>query len=289
MRDHQGRTPIFFKWSEQAFITDTRCMHWQASLLYRALLQSAWCLSTRPDVPDDDAAIARILSVPEAVWLEHAADVRKMFSPLTVDGVRLLRQGRLHREWCVIEAHRAKQTELANRRWNKTRSENGSASASNDGEADEEVEVDGIRKAYAKAYAKAHAKASSSSPSLISSNLSHSSSGKMPDARPAGGVSFPAADADVDRTATPAAKSDDSTDVQRISSLCVQAWDKLPNPVDVRALLAMYPAEVIEQALAHYDYRLESRDRPFAEKAFFADRGCVAVVTAMSREATGRR
>jgi hypothetical protein len=71
---------LFQKWAERDFRADTTHLHWQARLFYRSLLQAAFFVSTRPDLPDDNDELRRILGgVPDDVWVEHQDEVRKMF------------------------------------------------------------------------------------------------------------------------------------------------------------------------------------------------------------------
>jgi uncharacterized protein YdaU (DUF1376 family) len=128
--NNSGKAPLHQKWVEKEFVFDTMHMHWQARLYYRALLQSAWHLSTRPDLPDDDAQLRSILGgVPEEQWNEHREVVRAMFTAETVNGIKVLSQKRLRRDWQTIEEYRERQSALANRRWNKSNKKQAHAKA----------------------------------------------------------------------------------------------------------------------------------------------------------------
>jgi uncharacterized protein YdaU (DUF1376 family) len=113
-RDYSGKAPIFQKWDDKSFQYDTAHMHWLAQLLYRSLLQKAFHLSTRPDLPADDAQLQNILGVPADVWNEHKAAVRAMF---TLDAAGLLWQKRLREDWRSLSIYRDQQTKRINARW----------------------------------------------------------------------------------------------------------------------------------------------------------------------------
>lgn len=99
--------PIFQKWDELGFLRDTRHLHWQARNLYRALLQSAWYESTRPDIINDDAHLVAILGVPPNIWDRHKGAVRSMFQ--ADPGTGNLFQKRLRADWEEIALYREKQ------------------------------------------------------------------------------------------------------------------------------------------------------------------------------------
>jgi uncharacterized protein YdaU (DUF1376 family) len=109
VNDYTGKAPIFQKWDDKAFAYDTMNLHWQARLFYRALLQVSWHLTTRPDLPDDDAQLQHILNAPSDIWDAHKAAVRGMFTRDAETGV--LWQKRLRADWAVLVAYREKQRE----------------------------------------------------------------------------------------------------------------------------------------------------------------------------------
>jgi hypothetical protein len=123
-KDYSGKAPFYQKWDEKAFSFDTMHLHWQARDLYRHLLQAAWHLPTRPDLPDDDDQLCSILGVPKEVWDTHRAAVRAMLTPEEVNGVRVLLQKRLRLDWGELEEHRQQQTDKANARWRKSNGNN---------------------------------------------------------------------------------------------------------------------------------------------------------------------
>ncbi|HXN20411.1 MAG TPA: hypothetical protein VN875_18890 [Candidatus Binatus sp.] len=111
---------LFQKWAERDFRADTTHMHWQARSFYRSLLQAAFFVSTRPDLPDDDDELCRILGgVPDDVWAEHNSEVRKMFQHGDVNGIKVLWQSRLRKDWTAIESYREEQRAKATKGWQK--------------------------------------------------------------------------------------------------------------------------------------------------------------------------
>jgi hypothetical protein len=99
--------PRFIAWYESDFQAEPLVRHMRplARHLYRALLiQSSYC-STRPYLPDDDSQLWMLADAEsEAQWVEHAKAVRAMFSPVEIEGVKLLSQKRLLVEWEKMEA-----------------------------------------------------------------------------------------------------------------------------------------------------------------------------------------
>jgi hypothetical protein len=115
---------LFQRWHERDFLADTLCIHWQARLFYRALLQAAFLVTTRPDLPDDDDQLRRLLGgIPESTWEEHRVEVLGMFERAEVGGVKVLFQKRLRKDWASLEEYRDEQREKANTRWAKRRGE----------------------------------------------------------------------------------------------------------------------------------------------------------------------
>ena len=110
--DYTGKAPIYQKWDEKAFQFDTQHMHWMARNFYRVLLQNAFHLHTRPDLPDDDEQLCRIAcGGDKKVWAKHGPAVRAMF---TRDPDRkILWQKRLRQDWHILAAYRQKQKEHA--------------------------------------------------------------------------------------------------------------------------------------------------------------------------------
>jgi hypothetical protein len=116
-KDYIGKAPIYQRWDEKAFAFDTGHMHWTAQLLYRTLLQKAFHLSSRPDLPADDSQLQNILGVPAAVWDEHKAAVRAMFNLDTAVGDGVLWQKRLRNDWQDLFLYRLQQKKRIDAHW----------------------------------------------------------------------------------------------------------------------------------------------------------------------------
>jgi uncharacterized protein YdaU (DUF1376 family) len=113
MKSFNGKKPNFQKWDEQSFTIDTTHLDWLDRLLYRALLQKAWYISARPNLPDNDAELRKVLGgVPEDIWKEHKTAVRSMFRTASVNGAAVLTQKRLQEDWGSLEAYRTQQAEF---------------------------------------------------------------------------------------------------------------------------------------------------------------------------------
>lgn len=122
MKNFNGKRPIYHLWDEPSFVMDTAYLPWMERLIYRALLQTAWYCSSRPDLPNDDIQLQRMLGIPESVWNEHKAGVRAMFQSDTVNDQPVLFQKRLRRDWATLEEIRRKKTDAAEVRWSKEKS-----------------------------------------------------------------------------------------------------------------------------------------------------------------------
>jgi uncharacterized protein YdaU (DUF1376 family) len=118
-----GKKPVYHQWDEPSFMMDTMHLPWLERLLYRALLQGAFHCSTRPDIPDDDLQLQRMLCIPESVWTEHKADVRAMFQAETVNDKKVLFQNRLRKDWTTLEDMRRKRSEAG--KWSRTEDKSG--------------------------------------------------------------------------------------------------------------------------------------------------------------------
>jgi len=103
------RKPLYQPWNEEAFRADlhvgamTPTQRW----IYRTLLQAAFFHSTRPHLPDDDAQLWLLAGceTPKQ-WERNKGVVRAMFTPVEVDGLRLLSQKRLLADWDRLEEKR---------------------------------------------------------------------------------------------------------------------------------------------------------------------------------------
>jgi hypothetical protein len=114
-KDYIGKSPIFQKWDEKSFSFDTAHMPWLARLLYKALVNKAFHVSTRPDLPSDDTQLTNILGVPPEVWAEHRTAVLAMFTRDAETG--LLWQKRLRNDWQDLYIYRLQQKKRVESRW----------------------------------------------------------------------------------------------------------------------------------------------------------------------------
>jgi hypothetical protein len=268
--DYTGKAPFYQKWDEKAFQFDTMHLHWQARLLYRALLQSAWHLSTRPDLPADDNQLQNILSVPSDIWTQHSKAVRSMFHIDNEIGV--LWQKRLRADWKTLTDYRAKQKELANRRYNKTNA----GDAQNLEEKSREEYSSSYQLAAAKAPAKASLSRLSSDESPSSDHFGLSlpySSGSQPD---------PASTSVCPETSDEAGKK---PDVDYLVSVCHELEWQLPKRSDVQSLLNEHTVSEIAAAMREYAEGCHGDDH--AERLFFAEGGGTGVVLARRRRPAG--
>jgi len=103
------RKPLYQPWNEETFRADlhvgamTPTQRW----IYRTLLQAAFFHSTRPYLPDDDVQLWLLAGCESPKQWERNKDaVRAKFTPVEVDGVRLLSQKRLLADWERIEEKR---------------------------------------------------------------------------------------------------------------------------------------------------------------------------------------
>lgn len=123
--------PPFFPFWAKDWITSeaTRLMSLAARGAYADLLAIAWLSSDEPcTLPDDDASIARLLSVPLREWKSVAGVVRQQFA-LTPSG--RLRNARLWEVYCEVQAKRDKMSrggrKGAEQRWGGDEPPNGEA------------------------------------------------------------------------------------------------------------------------------------------------------------------
>lgn len=110
MTDSKKPTVSYLRWDEPAFWADrvvASRMTTHQRHLYRALLLAAlWC-PTRPDLPNDDNELYLLADADDvADWQKNKAPILTKFHEGEVDGVKVLYNNRLRREWEVfIEAH----------------------------------------------------------------------------------------------------------------------------------------------------------------------------------------
>lgn len=123
--------PPFFPFWAKDWITSeaTRLMSLAARGAYADLLAIAWLSSDEPcTLPDDDASLARLLSVPLREWKSVASVVRSQFE-LTESG--RLRNARLWDVYCEVQAKRDKMSrggrKGAEHRWGGDEHPNGVA------------------------------------------------------------------------------------------------------------------------------------------------------------------
>ena len=103
------RKPLYQPWSEEAFSADERvyAMTPAQRWMYRTALQAAFFCSTRPYLPDDDAQLWMLAGCESLKqWDRNKGAVRAMFTPVELDGVRLLSQKRLLADWNRLEEKR---------------------------------------------------------------------------------------------------------------------------------------------------------------------------------------
>ena len=199
--DYTGKAPIYQKWDEKSFLFDTQHLHWMARSLYRTLLQNAFHLPTRPDLPDDDEQLRQIACGGDVeVWAKHGPAVRAMFKP--DPDRKVLWQKRLRKDWQDLEIYRQNQKERADKRWQKERADHQGEAQQSEAQQStaqqSKEEKSRAEQAALPTQCQRNARASlSPSPSLPS-------------------LSFPSGNGVND---TPAALSDDSSDVgQKLSS-----------------------------------------------------------------------
>lgn len=117
--------PPFQKWCEKDFVADTIHMHWLARMFYARLLQIAFSTSPhRPNIKDSDEAICKLLgNVPLDTWQQHQAEVLEMFQHSEVNGVPVLTQSRLQRDYEVLQDYRFSQSKISKEYWDGVRKE----------------------------------------------------------------------------------------------------------------------------------------------------------------------
>ena len=113
--------PPFQKWAERDFLADTVTMHWEARMFYRTLLQAAFSTaSTRPDLPNNDAQLCRLLGgIPAEVWAIHKDEVVSMFTQIG----DLLIHRRLRDDFEKLQDYRHSQSESKSKYWDRVRAE----------------------------------------------------------------------------------------------------------------------------------------------------------------------
>jgi hypothetical protein len=103
------RKPLYQPWNEEAFRADVQvyAMAPVQRWMYRTLLQSAFFCSTRPYLPDDDTQLWMLAGCEShKQWDRNKDTVRAMFTPVELDGARLLSRKRLVEDWNRLEEKR---------------------------------------------------------------------------------------------------------------------------------------------------------------------------------------
>jgi uncharacterized protein YdaU (DUF1376 family) len=90
-------------------------------MFYRTLLQAAFSTaSTRPDLPNNDAQLCRLLGgVPAEVWAQHKDEVLSMFTQVG----DVLMHRRLREDFGKLQDYRHSQSESKSKYWDKVRAE----------------------------------------------------------------------------------------------------------------------------------------------------------------------
>lgn len=253
MKSYNGKAPIYQLWSEKDFAFDTMELSWQARLLYRGLLQAAWLLSTRPDLPDNDAQLRNILGgIPESIWNEHREAVRSMFQSDTVNGVAVLWQKRLREDWATLEDKRRKRTDAANSRWE---SQNEKSAAKTEAKQSKDEEEKRSKEVCITDAMQTESKSNAIASPTIPTSAPRLTGEESPD------PSLKASQGN--------SKPEDK-DIEQVIVGVVKACGKPPNLSDVKPLLSEFSPSLIVKVFAEYVENLgDDEDRRKAEFLFF--------------------
>jgi uncharacterized protein YdaU (DUF1376 family) len=306
-RDYIGKAPAYQCWDEKAFSFDTLHLHWQAKLLYRALLQAAWHLSTRPDLPANDAQLQNILGVPAEVWTEHKTAVRAMF--ILDAATNVLWQKRLRADWVRFEGIRKTRSEIG-RKGGLARA---SADAHDDIEQSESKSKAKAEQLLGNSIARKEEKREVKQTELPSHPIAPSGTElQKPAALGRGSIAASVgspveAPAD-ERRGSPSAppkspmephveentkvngntqgigQEESDAGVEHLRSIAIELGWQIPMRRDVQVMLGSYSIREIESAMREYDTE-NSNGVTFAEKLFFADGGGSSVILAQRRRA----
>jgi hypothetical protein len=102
---------LYQPWREEAFRADeyVQSLSHIQQWMYRSLLQAAFYCSERPYLPDDDARLWSLAGCESREqWDQHKEAVRARFTPIELDGQKLLSHKKLIEDW-----DRALKTQLA--------------------------------------------------------------------------------------------------------------------------------------------------------------------------------
>jgi hypothetical protein len=103
-------------WTEDSFRADVRHLTAIQSWMYRSLLQAAFVESTRPHLPDDDSKLWVMAGCQDRKqWIKNKDAVREMFTPIEIDGQKLLSRGRLIKDWTRLQDKREYLRELGSK------------------------------------------------------------------------------------------------------------------------------------------------------------------------------
>jgi hypothetical protein len=93
---------LYQPWREEAFRADeyVQALAPVEKWMLRALLQAAFVCSQRPYLPDDDARLWVLAGCDsQEQWDQHKVAVRALFTPIQLDGQKLLSQKKLIEDW----------------------------------------------------------------------------------------------------------------------------------------------------------------------------------------------
>ena len=93
---------LYQPWREEAFRADeyVQALAPIERWMLRALLQAAFVCSQRPYLPDDDARLCVLAGCESRdQWDQHSANVRLLFTPIELDGHKLLSHKKLVEDW----------------------------------------------------------------------------------------------------------------------------------------------------------------------------------------------
>lgn len=93
---------LYQPWREEAFRADeyVQALAPIERWMLRALLQAAFACSQRPYLPDNDARLWVLAGCDSREqWDQHSSAVRSLFTPIELDGQKLLSQKKLLEDW----------------------------------------------------------------------------------------------------------------------------------------------------------------------------------------------
>jgi hypothetical protein len=113
---HDDTKALFQPWRHGAFKSDifVQAMKPAARWMYATLLHESFDYSTRPYLPDDDSILWMLAGCESKTqWDQHKDSIRVMFTPVIIDGQKLLGQKRVLDDWQRLAATRVARTESA--------------------------------------------------------------------------------------------------------------------------------------------------------------------------------